>query len=122
MRNLRHLVASSAAAGLVAITASIALAAETTEFRVARQPGLVYLQPVIMEQNKLLEKHAAALGLKDLKVEWRIITSGGVMTEALISGSIDIAITGLSNMRQARRQPGAARASRGNAGRAQPEP
>ena len=84
----------------VASTAPItsAAAAESTEFHIARQPGIVYLQPVLMEERKLVEKHAAALGLNDLKVRWSIITSGGVMTEALISGSIDMAVTGLSNM------------------------
>lgn len=73
-------------------------AAETTEFRIARQPGLVYLQIVLMEEKKLVEKHAAALGLNDVKITWTIITSGGVLTEALLSDSIDIATTGVSNM------------------------
>ena len=75
-----------------------ARAAESNEFRVARQPGLVYIQAIIMEEKKLIEKHAAALGLKDVKVQWSIITSGGVMTEAIISNSIDMAITGVSNL------------------------
>ncbi len=75
-----------------------AIAAETNDFHVARQPGLVYIQAIIMEEKKLIEKHAAALGLKDIKMRWSIITSGGVMTEAVISNSIDIAITGVSNM------------------------
>jgi NitT/TauT family transport system substrate-binding protein len=81
-----------------AVFAAPARAAESNEFRVARQPGLVYLQAIIMEEKKLIEKHAAALGLKDLKVNWSIITSGGVMTEALLSDSIDMATTGVSNM------------------------
>src|SRR5712671_5544 len=78
--------------------AAPALAAESNEFRIARQPGLVYLQAIIMEEKRLVEKHAAALGLKDLKVQWSIITSGGVMTEALLSNSIDMATTGVSNL------------------------
>src|SRR5437763_13092365 len=90
------------AAGLVAfatlVAAAPAPAAESNEFRVARQPGLVYLQAIIMEEKKLIEKHAAALGLKDLKVDYSIITSGGVMTEAILSNSIDLAITGVSNL------------------------
>ncbi len=80
-----------------AVTTSSA-AAESTDFHIARQPGIVYLQPVVMEERKLVEKHARALGLNDLKVRWSIITSGGVMTEALISESIDMAVTGISNM------------------------
>jgi NitT/TauT family transport system substrate-binding protein len=84
---------------LAVVTGAIpARAAESTEFRVARQPGLVYLQAIIMEDKKLIEKHAAALGLKDLKVNWSIITSGGVMTEAILSDSIDMATTGVSNL------------------------
>src|SRR5256885_13831036 len=90
------------AAGLVAfatlVAAAPAPAAESTEFRIGRQPGLVYLQAIIMEEKKLVEKHAAALGLKELKVEYSIITSGGVMTEAILSNSIDMAITGVSNL------------------------
>src|SRR6267142_7270237 len=83
---------------LAMIAAGPAPAAESNEFRIARQPGLVYLQAIIMEEKRLVEKHAASLGLKDLKVNWSIITSGGVMTEALLSNSIDMATTGVSNL------------------------
>ncbi|MBV8839988.1 MAG: ABC transporter substrate-binding protein [Alphaproteobacteria bacterium] len=85
---------------IVAILAAArpADAAESNEIRIARQPGLVYLQVIIMEEKKLVEKHAAALGLKDIKVSYSIITSGGVMTEAILSDTIDIATTGVSNM------------------------
>jgi NitT/TauT family transport system substrate-binding protein len=78
--------------------ASPAIAAETNELHIARQPGLVYIQAIIMEEKKLVEKHAAALGMKDIKVKYSIITSGGVMTEAILSNSIDVAVTGVSNM------------------------
>ena len=93
-----RVAACLAACLTVAAHLTSAVAAESNEFRVARQPGLVYLQAVIMEEKKLVEKHAAALGMKDVKVTWSIITSGGVMTEALISNSIDMATTGVSNM------------------------
>src|SRR4051812_28257354 len=89
---------AAALAALASVAATPALAAESNTIRVARQPGLVYLQAIIMEEKKLVEKHAAALGLKDVKVEWSIITSGGVMTEAILSVSIDVAITGISNL------------------------
>jgi NitT/TauT family transport system substrate-binding protein len=80
------------------LSATRALAAESPDFHIARQPGIVYLQAVLMEEKKLVEKHGRALGIPDLKMQWSIITSGGVMTEAVISGSIDMAITGVSNM------------------------
>src|SRR3954453_21519441 len=90
--------AAAFAACAVLVMAAPAPATESNEFRIGRQPGLVYLQAIIMEDKKLVEKHAAALGLKDLKVEYSIITSGGVMTEAILSDSIDVAITGISNL------------------------
>jgi len=97
--DMSTLLRFAALAGLAfAAFAAPAIAAESNEFRVARQPGLVYIQAIIMEEKKLIEKHAAVLGMKDVKVQWAIITSGGVMTEAIISNSIDIAITGVSNM------------------------
>ena len=83
---------------LATIVARPAPAAESNEFRVGRQPGLVYLQVIIMEDKKLIEKHAAALGLNNLNVSYKIITSGGVMTEAVLSDSVDVAISGMSNM------------------------
>src|SRR3979409_1900448 len=73
------------------LSAPRALAAESPDFHIARQPGIVYLQAVLMEEKKLVEKHGKALGIPDLKMQWSIITSGGVMTEAGISGSIDMA-------------------------------
>jgi NitT/TauT family transport system substrate-binding protein len=106
-------------AGLAALlaTASVpVIAAESNDFHVARQPGLVYIQAIIMEEKKLIEKHAAALGLKDLKMRWSIITSGGVMTEAVISNSIDMAITGVSNMLLAWGKTGTIKSVTGMAG------
>ena len=91
-------IATLLATCALAVGSTALSAAETTEFRIARQPGLVYLQIVLMEEKKLVEKHAAALGLQDVKITWTIITSGGVLTEALLSDSIDIATTGVSNM------------------------
>src|SRR3954451_15232606 len=95
MKSLLRLAAL--AVGAFAFSAPAA-AQEGPDFHVARQPGLVYIQAIIMEDKKLIEKHAAALGMKDIKMRWSIITSGGVMTEAVISNSIDLAITGVSNM------------------------
>ena len=89
---------AAALAALASITATPAPAAESNTIRIGRQPGLVYLQAIIMEEKKLVEKHATALGLPNVKVEYSIITSGGVMTEAILSDSIDVAITGISNL------------------------
>ena len=54
---------------LIAIAAAslFASAATAQEVRIARQFSMGYLQFNVMEHEKLLEKHAAALGLKDVK-------------------------------------------------------
>src|SRR5262245_10513220 len=98
MRCFACLAALMAVCAVSAAANTSAAAAESAEFHIARQPGIVYLQAILMEEGKLVEKHAVALGLKDIKTRWSVITSGGVMTEALVSGSIDMAITGVSNM------------------------
>ncbi len=68
--------------------------AERSELRVAKQYGLGYLQLMLMEEQKLVEKHAKALGLGDIKVTWATFRSSDVMNDALLSGNIDFASVG----------------------------
>lgn len=42
--------------------------AELSEIRIARQYGVSYLPLMLMQDQKLLEKHAAQLGVPNLKV------------------------------------------------------
>jgi NitT/TauT family transport system substrate-binding protein len=72
--------------------------AEVTEIRVARQPGLVYLPIMIIEQEHLLEKEAKKRGLGDLKVSFMVFNSGGAAVDALISGNADIVTSGATNL------------------------
>ncbi|MFZ2092034.1 MAG: ABC transporter substrate-binding protein, partial [Pseudolabrys sp.] len=44
--------------------------AEVNELTVAQQYGVSFLPLMMMEKNKLIEKHAAASGLSGLKVSW----------------------------------------------------
>lgn len=68
--------------------------AEATALRVAKQYGLGYLQFMIMEQDQLIEKHAKAAGLGDIKVTWATFRSSDVMNDAIISGSVDFVCLG----------------------------
>jgi NitT/TauT family transport system substrate-binding protein len=68
--------------------------AETGEVRVAKQYGLGYLQMMLMEEQKLVEKHAKAAGLGDIKVSWSTFRSSDVMNDALLSGNLDFASVG----------------------------
>src|SRR5207237_5735641 len=73
-------------------------AAAAQEIRIARQFSMGYLQFNVMEHDKLLEKHAAALGLKDVKIAWSIFNGPDAMNNALISDSIDIAAGGVPGL------------------------
>lgn len=70
--------------------------AEVQELRLARQYGISHLQMALLEELKLIEKHAAAGGLPNMKVSWRRFSDGPGMNEALLSGNIDIANGGLT--------------------------
>lgn len=87
-------------AGMLALSAlaGIASAQEKSEISITRQPGILYLPAQVMEKQKLIEKHAAALGVPDLKVNWVVFTGGGAATDALLSGNVDIVNSGVGNM------------------------
>jgi NitT/TauT family transport system substrate-binding protein len=57
-----------------------------------------YLQLNVMEHQKLIEKHAKALGLPDVKVSWHTFNGPTAVNEALISGNIDIATGGVPGL------------------------
>jgi len=77
---------------------AVPASAEVNEIRITKQPGLVYLPLTIMEQNKLLEKHARLRGLGDVKVTWIVFTSGATAVDALLSGNVDLVTSGGTNM------------------------
>jgi NitT/TauT family transport system substrate-binding protein len=63
--------------------------------RIAPSYGIAYLPLVVMEQNRLLEKHARAAGLGDVKVSWVTISGGAGMNDALLSGNVDFVSGGI---------------------------
>ncbi len=79
-------------------TLAIPATAEVNEVRITKQPGLLYLPLIVMEENKLIEKHAKALGLPDLKVSWTLFNSGGAAVDALLSNNVDYVTSGCSNL------------------------
>src|SRR5215213_12031787 len=81
-----------------ALLAAAPLAASAQEVRIARQFSMGYLQFNVMEHDKLLEKHAAALGLKDVKIAWSTFNGPDAMNNALISDSVDIVAGGVPGL------------------------
>jgi NitT/TauT family transport system substrate-binding protein len=86
--------------GLMSLFAALSWAmmpaahAEIGEIHVSRQYGISYLPLMIMEDQKLIEKHAKATGV-DVKVEWSKFASGAVMNDALLSGNLQFASGGV---------------------------
>src|SRR5262249_16077540 len=69
--------------------------AEASEVRLSRGYGILYLPLYVMEQNKLIEKHAKAAGLGDMKVSWRMLDGGNVINDAMLAGALDVAAVGV---------------------------
>ena len=69
-------------------------AAEVNEVRFARQLGLGYLQFYVMEERKLVEKHAQQLGLT-VTTRWHPLGTPTSITDALLTGNVDIVGIGL---------------------------
>jgi NitT/TauT family transport system substrate-binding protein len=68
--------------------------AEMSEINVAQQYGIGYLPLMVMEDQKLIEKHARAAGI-DVKVNWAKFAGGNVMNDALLSDSLQFASGGV---------------------------
>ena len=89
---IRRLMAVAAmSAVLIVPTAALA---EANIVRVAKQFGVGYMQYMVMQELKLVEKHAKAAGL-DVATEWATFRSSDVMNDALISGSVDFVSLGV---------------------------
>src|SRR5258708_23625178 len=73
-------------------------AAEVNEIKIGKQYGLPYIQFVIMEDQKLIEKHAKLQGLGDIKVDWATLGGPAQINDGIISGAIDIGAVGLTNL------------------------
>lgn len=72
-----------------------AVHAEANEVRFADQIGLLYLPLQVVAGQKLVEKHAKAAGLGDVKVSMHRFSGGGAVNTALLSGSVDLAAGGI---------------------------
>jgi NitT/TauT family transport system substrate-binding protein len=88
---LRHLLA------VFVVWASLAAApvrAETDTVRIAMPYGLGYLPAYVVVDRQLIQKHAAAAGLGDIKVTLRNMASGPVTSDMILANDADIGMGG----------------------------
>lgn len=94
---MKRITANALAATLVWLGLGLGASAlaEVGEIKVAQQYGISYLPLMLMEEGKLIEKHAKAAGT-DLKVDWVKFAGGNVMNDAIISGDLAFASGGVA--------------------------
>ena len=80
---------------LAAVWLAAPAIAEVNQVRFARQLGLGYLQFYIMEDKKLVEKHAQQLGLGAVTTQWLALGTPTALNDALLTGNVDIIGVGL---------------------------
>jgi NitT/TauT family transport system substrate-binding protein len=88
----RGVIAALALAGALVLASPAR--AELAEINVAQQYGISYLPLMLMEEQKLIEKHAKAAGL-EVKVGWARFAGGNVMNDAMLSGQLHFASGGV---------------------------
>lgn len=93
--SLRRTLVLLAAALLLLLPFAPQARAEVSELRLAYQYGLSYLPLIVAQQQKLIEKHAAAAGLPELRLDFVRLSGGAAVNDALLSGSIDVGSGGL---------------------------
>ena len=69
--------------------------AEKSEITISKEFGIGYLPYLIMEHEKLVEKHAKANGLGDVKVNWKTFGGSGFTQSAMLSGDLQFASSGV---------------------------
>lgn len=85
------------AAGLATLLAGTSAHAEEATIRAAQQYGLSSLPMMIMEDQKLIEKHGQASG-SPINVTWVQLGGPGAMNEAIISGDLDFGTAGVPSI------------------------
>ena len=72
--------------------------AEVGEVTLAQQFGIIFVPLMVMESEKLVEKHAKLKGMPDLKVNWTKLAGPAVMVDAMLSGSLHFSAQGVPSM------------------------
>jgi NitT/TauT family transport system substrate-binding protein len=96
MRRTRKICLGLVLAIIVFCAGAAAARAESHEIRFVQTYGLAFLPLHVAIENKLIEKHAAAAGISDVKLTISNLGSGAAINDAIISGSVDVAMAGLT--------------------------
>ena len=83
---------------VVVAAVSAAAAGESNEIAVAQQYGVSFLPLMVMERDKLVEKHAKAAGLGEVRVNWVKVAGPSMMNDGMIGGSLQFISVGAPSL------------------------
>jgi NitT/TauT family transport system substrate-binding protein len=86
---------AASAAVMASIAAAPSARAEVSEVVLGQQFGAVYLTLMVMQNEKLVEKHLAAAGMGNVAVKWGRLGGPAALNDAFISGSLHFAAQGV---------------------------
>lgn len=90
----RALVASGLCAALASGLHAGPLLSKPRTVRISKGYGLLYLPLLVMEHERLFERHAALQGLRGVKVDWVLLDGGNSVDDAMMAGTLDFAAAG----------------------------
>lgn len=93
MFSLKHVLYVLLLAAIV-----VPASAEQSEVNVAQQYGVAFLPLMVMERDKLVEKHARAAGLGEVTTNWVKVAGPSVMNDGVISGAIQFIAVGAPSL------------------------
>src|SRR6185436_17588194 len=85
-------------AGLAFAAITTATRAEVKEVSLGQQFGAVYLPAMVMESQKLVEKHLAAARMGDVKVSWAKLGGPAALNDAMLAGNVHFACQGVPSL------------------------
>lgn len=101
----RRKFCKSLLAGGATLIASPALirssfAQEVSSIVLIKQHGLPYLPLMVMEEHRLIEKHAQRLGVSAIAPEYKTLGGTQSLVDALLSGQMNFGVTGVPGLAQ----------------------
>jgi NitT/TauT family transport system substrate-binding protein len=84
--------------GLLLAAVVVPARAEQSEVTVAQQYGVAFLPLMVMERDKLVEKHARAAGLGEVNTIWVKVAGPSVMNDGVVSGAIQFIAVGAPSL------------------------
>jgi sulfonate transport system substrate-binding protein len=90
---IARLMQAFALVGVVAATSSAM--SEVRTVRIGETFGLTHLPSYVLVDEKLIEKEAAARGLGAIQVEMKQVSNGTVVSDLILSGGVEVAMSGV---------------------------